>query len=140
MLLIITVAKNNVSLAIRDGEFGRPTVKAFFSVIPAQAGIQTGPRIGVRGDGHACGVTDRSPLKSAALRSAAGTHRLHRPCPLRVVVPQRHHSIPHSPQVWLRLLRIHHMMTHPRGDLGQEKSFCSRHRRRGVWECCTVEG
>ena len=34
------VAKNNVPLAIRDGEFGRPTVTAVFSVIPAKAGIQ----------------------------------------------------------------------------------------------------
>ena len=54
--MVTAVAKNNVHLAIRDAEFGRPTVAATFSVIPAQAGIHparrgTGPRIGVRGDG-----------------------------------------------------------------------------------------
>jgi hypothetical protein len=42
VLSSIAVAKNNVPLAIRDGEFGRPTVTAVFSVIPAKAGIQRG--------------------------------------------------------------------------------------------------
>jgi hypothetical protein len=39
-IAVIAVAKNNVPLAIRDREFGRPTVTAVFSVIPAKAGIQ----------------------------------------------------------------------------------------------------
>jgi hypothetical protein len=34
-IMRIAVAKNNVPLAIRDSEFGRPTVTAVFSVIPA---------------------------------------------------------------------------------------------------------
>jgi hypothetical protein len=47
---LIAVGKNSVPLAIRDGEFGRQTVTAVFSVIPAKAGIHpafsgTGPRI-----------------------------------------------------------------------------------------------
>jgi hypothetical protein len=50
----IAVAKNNVPLAIRCTEFGRFSVTGFAAIsayaVPLGTG-QTGPRIGVRGDG-----------------------------------------------------------------------------------------
>ena len=66
------VAKNNVPLAIRDGELGRPTVTAVFSVIPAKAGIQR--RL------QRSGLDSRLYLKVPALCAAAARNLVPRMC------------------------------------------------------------
>jgi hypothetical protein len=69
--LFVAVAKNNVHLAIQNGESGRPTVTAVFSVIPANAGFSTGTDAGAY-DLVAAGVPARhfaAPDQSQLLTS-----------------------------------------------------------------------